>query len=61
MLQIKAAVIEPQNPALFPEVIREYQARIKAPGRRGCILFAVCRGKVGTSTELPNTFVLSHS
>ena len=59
MLSIKAAVIEPQNPALFPEVIREYQSRIRAPGRRGCILFAVCRGKVDTSAD-PQTSLFSY-
>ena len=52
--RIKHAIVEPRNPALFPSKVREYQSKIGEKNSHGCILFAVCRGKV--TVLLPTGF-----
>jgi regulator of telomere elongation helicase 1 len=44
--QYKAAVVEPQDKHEFSAAMTEFYARVKDPGTKGAVFFAVCRGKV---------------
>lgn len=54
--QRKHVVLEPRNSNEFQKTIDEYHDKLGDPNMRGCVLFAVCRGKVSEGLDFADRY-----
>lgn len=47
----KAPVVEPRDSGAFAAALADYAAKLEDPNGNGAVLFAVCRGKVGSGVQ----------
>lgn len=43
--------MQPRDSATLPEVMEDFQAKVRDPSNTGAVFFAVCRGKVHPHRE----------
>eukprot|EP00210_Caulerpa_lentillifera_P000026 g25.t1 len=49
--QLKGVEVEPQSPTLLPNTMKSFRQKLGQSVIKGCVLFAVCRGKVSEGID----------